>query len=216
MHDRNTVLKIPGLDSDISLSCLGPWNIIERHEQPDVDFNLPWRDYLYGFGDASSDFWLGTQILFYLTKVTSYILRVDTWTFDGYFMSTEIDSFSVGDASKDYAMNVGSFIGGSSNASAFVTLYNQRPFATQDKYSGSGVPQGGWWFTADIAETFGWLTGPISDSPHGSQWPDRKGQTTVPVKKSIMRLLQMDSHTGEKHYYKRLFAITNHDNYPGK
>ena len=197
LQDPNAIMSIPGLDSDVPLSCIGPWTVLERRgEAPDVNFNLPWRDYKYGFGDTNSDFWLGLHPMFFITKVQSFLLRVDVWTFDGFFLSAEFDGFMVSDASKSYTLALGSFTGGSSNASAMVNLYNNRPFTTYDKYSGAGVVHGGWWFTDDISETFGWLTGPVSNTVNGSQWYDRKGRRTVPVKKVLLRTLHSDQDTG--------------------
>ena len=48
----------------------GGWTVIQRRMDRSEDFNRKWKDFVVGFGDLNSEFWLGL----------SKIQRLIAWT----------------------------------------------------------------------------------------------------------------------------------------
>ena len=60
-----------------------------RGDKMDVDFFRSWTEYQSGFGTLSGEFWLGNDILQYLTKTGQWQLRIDMadWYYDSCIMT---------------------------------------------------------------------------------------------------------------------------------
>jgi len=48
------------------------WIIIHQHLGDGFNWELPWADYKAGFGNITSDFWLGLERLHLLTSTGQY------------------------------------------------------------------------------------------------------------------------------------------------
>ena len=72
-----------------------------------MNFTRTWLEYREGFGDVSSEFWLGNEALRLLTKDGSnWTIRVDLTDDAGQQMSLMTSPFSI--TGDKYALNVGS------------------------------------------------------------------------------------------------------------
>ena len=72
-----------------------------------MNFTRTWLEYREGFGDVSSEFWLGNEALRLLTKDGSnWTIRVDLTDEEGQKMSLMTSPFSI--TGDKYALNVGS------------------------------------------------------------------------------------------------------------
>ena len=58
-------------------AAAGGWTVIQRRLDGSVNFHRSWCDYKQGFGDLSSEFWLGLDKINRLTRNTTNRLRVD-------------------------------------------------------------------------------------------------------------------------------------------
>ena len=87
------------------------WTVFQRRVDGSVDFYRNWIDYKNGFGDLSGEFWLGLDKIHRLSATGQNVLRVDLETFENETAYAVYKSFSVGDESKAYILNFGTFSG---------------------------------------------------------------------------------------------------------
>ena len=87
------------------------WTVFQRRVDGSVGFYKNWIDYKNGFGNFSSEFWLGLDKIHRLSATGQNVLRVDLETFENESAFAVYKSFSVGDESEAYILNVGTFSG---------------------------------------------------------------------------------------------------------
>ncbi|VDI25830.1 Hypothetical predicted protein [Mytilus galloprovincialis] len=87
------------------------WTVIQRRFNGKTDFYRGWETYEIGFGNLEAEFWLGNQNIHTITKQGNYELRVDISDFIGAKAYARYSTFSVGDASTNYRLNVGGYSG---------------------------------------------------------------------------------------------------------
>ncbi|KRZ50090.1 O-phosphoseryl-tRNA(Sec) selenium transferase [Trichinella nativa] len=181
----------------------GGWTIIQRRENPLVDFNGNWAEYRDGFGDEN-DFWIGNE---YLHQISNYRLRngglklcvellddgneihVDCWTH--FYVASEYER---------YLLLLGIYKG-SSKYDNFLTSRG-RVFATYDN-DNSAMPviqcasywQTGWWMNLQCRPE-GTLNLPLQSSlntPYieGIFWRTRN-QGLKHIVKTVMRIRPMN------------------------
>ncbi|KRX73088.1 O-phosphoseryl-tRNA(Sec) selenium transferase [Trichinella sp. T6] len=172
----------------------GGWTIIQRRENPLVDFNGNWAEYRDGFGDEN-DFWIGNE---YLHQISNYRLRngglklcvellddgneihVDCWTH--FYVASEYER---------YLLLLGIYKG-SSKYDNFLTSRG-RVFATYDN-DNSAMPTG-WWMNLQCRPE-GTLNLPLQSSlntPYieGIFWRTRN-QGLKHIVKTVMRIRPMN------------------------
>ncbi|XP_052106205.1 fibrinogen-like protein A isoform X3 [Mytilus californianus] len=82
-HFRSGVYKIfPKVTVGFNVCCdmetdEGGWTVFQRRQDGKVDFYRGWTEYVKGFGDVKTEFWLGNDKLNDLTSKGNYELRVD-------------------------------------------------------------------------------------------------------------------------------------------
>ena len=69
-----------------------------------MNFERSWEDYKNGFGYLRYDFWLGNEILSYITNQAVYELRIDMELSNGSAFHVTYDSFRISDEKDDYKM----------------------------------------------------------------------------------------------------------------
>ena len=87
------------------------WTVFQRRVNGSVDFDKNWTDHKNGFGDLSGEFWLGLDKIHRLTVIGQNVLRVDLETFENETAHAVYESFSVGNESEAYILNVGNYSG---------------------------------------------------------------------------------------------------------
>ncbi|XP_018124483.1 ficolin-2 [Xenopus laevis] len=128
----------------------GGWIVFQRRYDGSVDFYLGWDSYKKGFGSRLTEFWLGNDNLSNLTSAGTWDLRVDLRDFDNAAYYAKYSSFRISPASDNYALTIGSFIGG--NAGDALSYHNGASFSTKDRdndryYNNCAVQwPGAWWF----------------------------------------------------------------------
>ncbi|KRY31245.1 O-phosphoseryl-tRNA(Sec) selenium transferase [Trichinella spiralis] len=181
----------------------GGWTIIQRRENPLVDFNGNWAEYRDGFGDENN-FWIGNE---YLHQISNYRLRngglklcvellddgneihVDCWTH--FYVASEYER---------YLLLLGIYKG-SSKYDNFLSSRG-RVFATYDN-DNSAMPviqcasywQTGWWMNLQCRPE-GTLNLPLQSSPstpyiEGIFWRTRN-QGLKHIVKTVMRIRPMN------------------------
>ena len=87
------------------------WTVFQRRVDGSVGFYKNWIDYKNGLGNFSSEFWLGLDKIHRLSATGQNVLRVDLEMFENESAYAVYKSFSVGDESEAYILNVGTFSG---------------------------------------------------------------------------------------------------------
>jgi hypothetical protein len=76
-------------------------------------FNQPWADYVSGFGQVDTEFFIGLSSLASLTNSEDYELSVEMWTEDPFgdtYAEARYGSFKIADAANLYRLQVDGFV----------------------------------------------------------------------------------------------------------
>ncbi|XP_056097472.1 microfibril-associated glycoprotein 4-like [Rhinichthys klamathensis goyatoka] len=84
----------------------GGWTVIQRRMDGSVNFYRPWNQYKRGFGNVESEYWLGLENMYQLTRNRKYMLRVDLEDFEGRKGFAQYSSFSVDPESDGYRLGL--------------------------------------------------------------------------------------------------------------
>ena len=87
------------------------WTVFQRRVDGSVDFYRNWTEYKNGFGNLNGEFWLGLDKIQRLSASGESVLRVDLETFENETAYAVYRSFSVGDESQAYILNVADYSG---------------------------------------------------------------------------------------------------------
>ncbi|XP_073697815.1 microfibril-associated glycoprotein 4-like [Garra rufa] len=109
----------------------GQWTVIQRRMDGSVNFYRPWNQYKRGFGNVESEYWLGLENMYQLTRNRKYMLRVDLEDFAGRKGFALYSSFSVDCETDGYKLHVSGFKDGGAGDS--LTHHNNQKFTTFDK-----------------------------------------------------------------------------------
>ena len=137
------------------------WIIFHQHLGDSFNWNLPWADYKAGFGDITSNFWLGLERIHLLTNVQPYRLRMEMeQESDGKWFTDEYWTFHIGDEPNDqYRLDVAGYSGDGGNSLQHPSnsnwMHDGMMFTTYDhdnSNSGTcGNSFGSWWFNGCYA-----------------------------------------------------------------
>nr|XP_054772280.1 microfibril-associated glycoprotein 4-like [Lytechinus pictus] len=133
----------------------GGWTVIQRRMDGSVDFYRYWADYKSGFGNVSSEHWLGNEKIHFLSRQKTYELRIELEEFDGQTGFATYSNFSVGNETTNYELSrVDNFVGNSGDC---LSYHAGRPFSTRDRDNDISPHEwencadrykGGWWYHA--------------------------------------------------------------------
>ncbi|XP_072418762.1 fibrinogen-like 2a [Chiloscyllium punctatum] len=135
----------------------GGWTVVQNRKDGSVDFNRTWAEYKNGFGNLSTEFWLGNDKIHFLTKSKEMILRIELEDWNSIKEYASYDQFFVADEDHYYRLTVKNFSGTAGDALHNGKNYNhdQKYFTTKDKdndnYSSGNCGayySSGWWFDA--------------------------------------------------------------------
>ena len=102
--DPNGVFIIePANGKKMTIFCQDGVTLFQKRIDGTTDFYLPWADYVNGFGDPATNFWLGLDNLFLLTNQKSVALNASlVFLYTKYFGLYL--NLSIGDATSKYVM----------------------------------------------------------------------------------------------------------------
>ncbi|XP_071836673.1 microfibril-associated glycoprotein 4-like isoform X1 [Apostichopus japonicus] len=153
--------------------CQDGWMYFQYRFNGSVDFQRDWIDYKDGFGSLEGEFWLGNEMVHYISKQRTYELRID-------LLFSPLDakiylqwnSFRIGPESGNYVLEeLGDYSGSFEKAYDYLDFHNGQPFTTQDRdndISGNNCAvrhAGAWWHRNCYASSLngiyngGWDTG---------------------------------------------------------
>ncbi|VDH98978.1 Hypothetical predicted protein, partial [Mytilus galloprovincialis] len=127
----------------------GGWTVFQRRQDGKVDFYRGWEEYVNGFGNLNTEFWLGNDKIYRLTSRGQYELRVNLEDFDGNKAYAKYSTFYIGDKSTNYKLTVKGYSG---TAGDSLKRHNKQAFSTKDQDNDSHSSdcaedyKGAWWY----------------------------------------------------------------------
>lgn len=91
----------------------GGWTVLQRRlpHSKATDFNRGWYDYKMGFGNASSDYWIGLENMYIWTNTRHYEMRIDLTDFEGESSYAQYELFYIESEPKGYRLHVSGYSG---------------------------------------------------------------------------------------------------------
>ncbi|XP_062604736.1 ficolin-1-like [Saccostrea cucullata] len=89
----------------------GGWTAIQRRQDGSTDFYKTWSEYKQGFGESSTNYWIGNDAIYKLTKNKDREIRVELKSFDGAEAYAQYSTFYVGNEDSKYKLTVSGFSG---------------------------------------------------------------------------------------------------------
>lgn len=136
--------------SPVETWCANGTTLLQRRYNGSVEFNRKFSEYVHGFGEAASEFWLGLESMHQLTSDNCSSMRIDMADIYGSTWFAEYDHFLVGSADTGYVLELSGFSG---NASDAFEYQNHMEFSAIDRDRDisnthcAGNYEGGWWFS---------------------------------------------------------------------
>ncbi|XP_063436679.1 fibrinogen-like protein A [Mytilus trossulus] len=87
------------------------WTVFQNRINGEVDFYRGWNDYKIGFGNLTSEFWLGNDFINVLTSSGDYKLYIHLEDFEGDCRYAEYSEFSTGDVTTKFTLNIAGYSG---------------------------------------------------------------------------------------------------------
>ncbi|XP_041467362.1 angiopoietin-related protein 1-like [Lytechinus variegatus] len=107
------------------------WLVIQRRYDGSVSFERSWDDYKHGFGNLSTEFWLGNELIHELTSLVNYRLRIEMVHENGTTSHSKYQRFRVEDEGSGYRLHVLRYDGG--DAGDAFGLHDGYSFSTIDR-----------------------------------------------------------------------------------
>ncbi|XP_048770459.2 fibroleukin-like [Ostrea edulis] len=128
----------------------GGWTAIQRRQDGSTDFNRTWSEYKQGFGDPSTNYWIGNDAIHALAE-EKQTLRVQLQGFDGTSAYADYSSFFFGNEAEKYRLLLSGYSGTAGDA---LIYHNAMNFSTPDQdndYANRHCAKiwgEGWWFNS--------------------------------------------------------------------
>ena len=145
----------PEVENDIFVYCdhdteRGGWLVLQRRSaNGDLNMTQSWDMYTDGFGNVSTEFWIGNKYLSQLTNHTAYEIMFLFKRANGSVLKkTKCDAFNVSSEEENYRLELGTCEGPDAEILKFS---NWTEFSTWDKDNGVSSLNctseiTGWWF----------------------------------------------------------------------
>lgn len=130
----------------------GGWTVFQKRIDGSVDFNQYWNQYVDGFGNPETDYWLGLGALHEMT-FGGVEMRMIGFDYSGVEMEIRQDGFSVGDAASKFKLTSGYYTELRNSDSDVFEVINGIMFSARDSDNDSTnathcayMVGTGWWF----------------------------------------------------------------------
>nr|DBA20499.1 TPA: hypothetical protein GDO54_017272 [Pyxicephalus adspersus] len=167
----------------------GGWIVFQRRMDGSTDFYRNWTDYKNGFGNMTSEFWLGNIALHQITSSAPYELRVDLRAGDESAYAV-YDDFRVEGEAQQFRLRLGKYRG---TAGDSMDYHNNMVFSTRDRDTQRRILpcamsyRGAWWYRNCHYANLNGLYGNNRDH-QGVNWKTWKGfEFSIPFTEMKMR-----------------------------
>ncbi|XP_061187507.1 ficolin-2-like [Saccostrea echinata] len=133
----------------------GGWTIFQRRTDGSVNFTRNWTEYRNGFGNISSEFWIGNVNLFKILRYGRYEMRMDMGDFEGESRYIKYSHISLGDEDTMFTIHLSGYSGNIRDCFTQNKGINGMQFSTFDQDNdllssrscAINYPAG-WWFNS--------------------------------------------------------------------
>ncbi|XP_048751641.2 ficolin-2-like [Ostrea edulis] len=129
----------------------GGWTVFQRRMDGSEDFYRTWTEYKDGFGNLTSEFWLGNDKLHYLLSQGPYEFRMDMGDFNNQTRYVKYTSITLGNEASKYVISLSGFSGNVGDCFTSGQPINNMKFTTKDQ-DNDAYPENcavkypsGWW-----------------------------------------------------------------------
>ena len=189
-------MTIPALYTCIKAYCDmetdgGGWTVFQRREDGSVNFDLPWTNYVHGFGNVSGEYWLGLSKLHrlaYWHKSIFFLLRVDMKDKTGLKAYAKYSRFYISSSYYSYQLHVWGYSGSAGDSLGY---HHLQRFSTKDKdndqSSGNCAAfyHGAWWYNNCYQSALNGLYD--GQGYKGVYWSRFKGSESLPFTEMKIR-----------------------------
>ena len=167
---------------DMSIVNGEGWAIIQRRMDDSVDFDQSWLAYQSGFGNLTSNFWLGLEKLNMMTSSGSYELYVAMKFHTpegGSVIWSRYSYFLVASSITNYRLSVSDYDTSSTAGDSLTSQHSRKEFSTKDVDNDEHPTthcakdyKSGWWFDSCYNSNLNGVWSPIgpSQNPPGIIW----------------------------------------------
>ncbi|KAM9323886.1 tenascin-X [Gastrophryne carolinensis] len=167
----------------------GGWIVFQRRMDGSLDFYRDWADYKNGFGNLTSEFWMGNIALHQITSLGPYELRVDLHAGNESAYAV-YDDFRVEGEDQQFKLRLGQYKG---TAGDSMSYHNNMVFSTRDRDTQKRILpcamsyKGAWWYRNCHYANLNGIYG--NDKDHqGINWHTWKGfEFSIPFTEMKMR-----------------------------
>lgn len=148
------LITVKGMEEQFQVRCDGQlhgpgWTVIQSRINGEVNFYRNWTEYKTGFGNLSSEYFIGLERLHQMTTIEPQVLYIHLEDFEGKTRYAEYNHFVVGNESESYAITeLGEFQGDVRDRldfSAFSTF--DRDNDADANFNCAEKFHGGWWYS---------------------------------------------------------------------
>ncbi|XP_030568868.1 ficolin-1-like isoform X2 [Drosophila novamexicana] len=153
-------IQLPGLEPITVLcdgSIAGPgWTVIQRRFDGSVDFYRSWQEYIVGFGQKNSEFFIGLENLYRMISYQPHELYIHMEDFNGKTSYARYNHFEIGNEVAKFELRKLGSMSGSADDKLSKSVHMK--FSTFDQDNDNAADQnnaayyhGAWWYTKDLA-----------------------------------------------------------------
>ncbi|XP_053387663.1 sushi, von Willebrand factor type A, EGF and pentraxin domain-containing protein 1-like [Mercenaria mercenaria] len=131
----------------------GGWTVFQNRFDGSVAFYNTYAEYEYGFGNLSTEFWLGLKYIHEMSEQSKTELRIDLSAADGSTAYDTFQNFSLG--SQLYRLSASKSTDTTGNSGTALSYYGGAAFSTRDRdFDGQQYRncahefQGAWWYSS--------------------------------------------------------------------
>lgn len=129
------------------------WTVIQKRVNDSWSFQRTWEEYRNGFGEFSTNFWLGLYKISRITDMGDYELYIGIEDFEGSSWFALYSGFYLSSEDTDFKLMIGPY-SSTSTAGNSLSAHDMQPFSTPDHHSGDKSREvhcaeefkGGWWY----------------------------------------------------------------------
>ena len=144
-------ISINGYNVDVQCDMTGGgWTLIQRRIDDSVSFERSWQCYKVGFGNVSTNYWLGMENIRALTSEPSK-LRVKLVDYSDNMGTATYSTFSIAEEQQDYQLTLTGY-SGNLGGDSFGSYSNGYKFSTADhdndihSFNCAERYSGAWWY----------------------------------------------------------------------
>ena len=167
----------------------GGWTVFQRRQDGSVDFYPGCSDYKSGFGQLTSEFWLGNDKIHRLTASRASSLRVELEDWNGVRVYAKYGQFNIGDEQAEYRLEASSYSGTAGDSLAY---HNNMAFSTKDRDNDGSFGKcavsytGAWWYRSCHNSNLNGKYGK-NQGNRGLRWDNFRGRLSLKLSEMKLR-----------------------------